>query len=193
MRDAYRSDRLLVVDLELTCWDASEPPAGQVPEPIEIGVVEIDTKALGITRSGRWLVRPRRSELSPFCTALTGISAEEIGRQGRPFPEVCHAVAHGFGTARKTWAAWGLDILPLAEAARVHGTSSPFSGSFLDLAQLFGMLAGTSRRIGLEDALSALGCPFEGRRHSALDDARNAARVYLEIARRLRAGGLLPP
>ncbi len=193
MRDSYRSDRLLVVDVELTCWETPEPPAGQIPEPIELAVVELDTKALRVARTGRWLLRPARSAVSPFCTELTGIEPGDLARRGRPFDEVARAVARDFGTARKTWASWGLDVVPLEAAAVRHGSPSPFGASFLDLAHLFGMLAGTSRRIGLEDALAALGLVFEGRRHSALDDARNAARVYLDIARRLREGGLALP
>ncbi|WP_207478366.1 exonuclease domain-containing protein [Arenibaculum pallidiluteum] len=192
MRHDYRSDRLLVVDLELTCWDGPTPP-DEEPEPIEIAVVEVDTKALAIGRTGRWLVRPTRSTLSPFCSELTGITLRDLARQARPLGEVTATVARTFGTARKTWAAWGMDAQPLAEACARNGVKSPFSDSFLDLAQLFSMLAGTSRRIGLDVALGILGTGFEGQRHRALDDARNTATIYMELARRLRRAGLEPP
>ncbi|HEV7367563.1 exonuclease domain-containing protein [Arenibaculum sp.] len=106
-RDSYRTDRLLVVDLELTCWDAPGPPPGEQADIIEIGIAEIDNETLEIARAGRYLVRPARSAVSPFCTGLTGIAPEELKRSARPFPEVRNAIVSDWAPRHKTWTAWG--------------------------------------------------------------------------------------
>ena len=42
---ARRTDRILVVDVESTCW-AGDPPLGQMSEIIEIGLGVVDVAAL---------------------------------------------------------------------------------------------------------------------------------------------------
>ena len=48
-------------------------------------------------------------------------------------------------------------------------------------------MSGTGALASLEDALVVMGLAQEGRLHSALADAANAARLWLEMARRWRA------
>jgi inhibitor of KinA sporulation pathway (predicted exonuclease) len=184
-RDSYRTDRLLVVDLEMTCWDGAAPP-GEQPDIIEIGIAEVDNERLEIARSGRYLVRPVRSAVSAFCTELTGITAAELKRDGRPFPEVRNRIVADWAPRHKTWTAWGKDHKAMAEAAAHHGVASPFSESHIDLGHLFDLLTGASQRIGLRAAMESLGIPPEGERHRAVGDALDAARVYLALARRMR-------
>jgi inhibitor of KinA sporulation pathway (predicted exonuclease) len=183
-----RTDRLLVVDLELTCWEGAPPP-GEAPEVIEIGVVEIDAPDRRVSRTKRCLVRPCRSRVSGFCAALTGLDAGLLQREGRPYAEVANSIRKEFGTARKVWMAWGQDDRALAGEERASGTPSPFSGAFVDLALLWTQFTGNGALASLEDALAAAGLPAEGRAHRALDDAMNAARLWLEMARRWRIRG----
>jgi inhibitor of KinA sporulation pathway (predicted exonuclease) len=182
-----RTDRLLVVDLELTCWEGA-PPSGEAPEVIEIGVVEIDAPDLRVSRAKRYLVRPCRSRVSEFCAAFTGLDAGLLQREGRPYAEVANGIRKEFGTPRKVWMAWGQDDRALAAEERASGTPSPFSGGFVDLALLWTQFTGNGALASLEDALAAASLAPEGRAHSALDDAMNAARLWLEMARRWRLG-----
>lgn len=185
-KDSFRTDRLLVVDLELTCWETRQPPEGEQPDIIEIGIAEVDNEKLEILRAGRFLVQPERSHLGDFCTRLTGITPGELARQGRPFREVCRSIEREWAPRHKTWAAWGKDALAVAEAAGIHGVESPFSASHIDLGHLYDLLSGAPQRVGLRAALGTLGLEQQGERHRAQDDAAGAARVYIELARRLR-------
>jgi len=67
---------LNVVDVEATCWEG-EPPAGQHSEIIEIGIVVLNLETLERTGKRSVMVRPEHSEVSAFCTRLTGITPEE--------------------------------------------------------------------------------------------------------------------
>ena len=69
-------NRLLCVDVEMTCWEG-EPPAGEVPEMIAIGIVDLRTDDLEIRREQSFLIRPQFSVISPFCSTLTGITPKE--------------------------------------------------------------------------------------------------------------------
>ncbi|HSK38502.1 MAG TPA: 3'-5' exonuclease [Arenibaculum sp.] len=185
-RDSYRTDRLLVVDLELTCWDRPQPPRGEHPDIIEIGIVEIDNEALEIMRRERFLVRPARSAIGEFCSGLTGITPEDVARFGRSFPEVRNRISKVWAPLHKTWAAWGTDRRAVEEAAVFHGVESPFSDSYLDLGHLYDLLTGAPQRVGLRAAMKTLGLAVEGERHRAVDDAGDAARIYIELCRRHR-------
>lgn len=182
-----RTDRLLVVDLELTCWEGA-PPAGEAPEIIEIGIAEIRTPDLEIGRSKRYLVRPRGSRVSAFCAQFTGLDEALLKREGRPYAEVASSIRREFGTPRKTWAAWGRDDCAIEAASHAARTPPPFSSSFIDFCHLWSLLSGEGALVSLEDALSAAGIEPQGQPHRALDDALNTARLWLEAARHWRDG-----
>lgn len=186
MTTSLRLDRLLFVDLELTCWEG-KPPPGEHGEIIEIGLAEVDAVALTITRSGRYIVRPRTSAISDFCADLTGITQADVKRYGRPLREVFASLRKDWGPARKAWYAWGADRLLLDESIRRGDADShPFSSGFFDLAQLYATLYGSGSRISLEDALTRENLKAGGRRHSAEGDAVDAAQVWMRLAERLR-------
>lgn len=186
MTTTLRLDRLLFIDLELTCW-AGDPPPGEESEIIEIGLAEVDADALEIKRSARYIVRPRRSTVSDFCTELTGLTQAEVKRQGRPLREVFGSVRKDWGPGRKAWYAWGADRFLLdAAVERGDAEAHPFSPGFFDLAQLYTTLRGCSARVSLEDALAREKLEPKGRRHSAEGDAVDAALVWMHMARCLR-------
>ena len=180
----FRTDRLLVVDLELTCW-SGEPPVGMSPEIIEIGIVEIDTAALEIARSARYLVRPYRSEVSDFCADFTGLTAVEL-RSARPFKEVSNTIRKAFGTQSKTWFGWGADNEAVARECEANGAQNPFSSSYVNFGHLWSLMTGVDHRIALEDAMKMVGSDPVGRLHSALADATNTARLWIELSRSVR-------
>ena len=187
-----RLDRMVVLDLEETCWDG-EPPAGERAEIIEIGIAEVllDGPAR-IGRTASLTVRPRFSRISPFCTRLTGITPE-AARRGRPLGEAVATVRQEFGGAGKTWAAWGRDDIPLARDCAAVGVAPPAHGGFVDIGALWAMLSGAERAEGLKAALESLGLVFDGTQHRALDDAVNAARVVIALSGMLRERLAAPP
>jgi inhibitor of KinA sporulation pathway (predicted exonuclease) len=182
--DGYdvRRDRLLFVDLELTCWENGIAPAGQSSEIIEIGIVEVDAPSLSITRTASFLVKPTRSEVSGFCTALTGITSTMLRSQGRPFAETCRLLERKWGTGGKAWMSWGPDRRAVDAACEIEGVASPFSQSFHDLGTLFSLAAGRKRGIGQTEAMEAFGLTRTGRIHSGEADAIALAELWMAAA-----------
>lgn len=182
---ALRYDRLLCIDLELTCW-VDEPPIGMRREIIEIGIVEADPRSLEILREDRYLVRPR-SEVSAYCTALTGLTDSELRRNGRPLVEVLRTLVSAYGTQRKATLAWGSDWSAIERDCTAAGIPNPFPGpAAINLGQVYMLMTGATQRPSVARALEELGLEFDGRPHGALVDARNTIAIYREMALRMR-------
>jgi inhibitor of KinA sporulation pathway (predicted exonuclease) len=175
-------NRILFVDVELTCWEG-EPPTGELPEVIAIGIVDLKTDDLEIRREKLFLVRPQASTISPFCSTLTGITPKE-GDSAPPLPEVVRTIRKTFG--QSDWCAWGRDDELIRESCERTGAELPFLGGFLDMAAQLRGLLGLTYRLGLDEALGRFDLDWEGPPHDALADARNLARLFMALARRLR-------
>ena len=175
-------NRMLFVDVELTCWEG-EPPAGEASEVIAIGIVDLKTDDLELRREKLFLVRPQVSTISPFCSTLTGITPKEA-EAAPPLPEVVRTIRKTFG--QSDWCAWGRDDALIRESCERAGTELPFPGGFHDLsAQVRGLL-GLTYRLSLDEALGRFNLDWEGPPHDALADARNLARLFMALAQRLR-------
>lgn len=183
----YKLDRILCIDTEWTCWDGP-PPDGMASEIIEIGIVEADIETLSILREGRYLVRPERSTVSPYCTALTGLTQREVHRQGRALGDTLRSLAKAFGPASKLTIAWGDDWSGIERECGLAGIPNPFPpGHAVDIGKAYAIQSGSTRRPGLETALERMGLGFEGEPHRAVTDARNTVRAYAGMSRALRA------
>lgn len=189
-----RTDRLLSFDTEWTCWEG-DPPEGMSPEIIEIGVVESDPRSGERLREARYLVRPSRSEVSAFCTALTGIAPEELRRHGHPLAEVVRRISKDFGHASKSCLAWGDDWTGVEAECRAAGVENPFSREgFVNVALVYTLATGADRRQSLREAMETLGVNPSGEAHRALDDARDALSVFEALSEIVRnAANRTPP
>lgn len=184
-----QAKKILAIDLEMTCDEPEKKD--MIKEIIQIGLVEIDPRALVITRRFSALVRPRKlAAVSPFCSSLTGVTAREIRLHGRPWKEVSSTVANAFGPGGKTVIAWGSDDEIIAKACVENEIANPFADArYIDLGRTFRLLFGAEDgkgAIGLDDALRRLSIPWPGRAHDALVDAEATALVWIEISKRLR-------
>jgi len=175
-------NRILCIDVEMTCWEG-EPPVGEVSEMIALGIVDLKTDDLEIRREKLFLIRPQFSAISPFCSTLTGITPKEA-EAAPPLVEVLQTVRKSFG--QRDWCAWGRDDELIRESCARAEVEFPFPGLFHDLAAQVRLLLGLTYRPGLDEALARFGLDFEGQAHDALADARNLARLFMEVARRLR-------
>lgn len=175
-------NRMLFVDVELTCWEG-EPPVGEISELIAIGIVALKTDDLRIRREKLFLVRPQISAISPFCSTLTGITPKEA-ETAPPLPDVVRTIRKTFG--QSDWCAWGRDDELIREGCERAGSELPFLGCFHDLAAQVRGLLGLTYRLGLDEALERFDLDWEGTPHHALADARNLARLFTALARRLR-------
>ena len=182
----HRLDRILALDMEMTCWEGA-PPEGMSPEPIEIGLVEADVETLEVLRERRFLVRPTRSEVSSFCEGLTGLSGGDLRKDGRRFEEAIRSIAKEFGVGSKACVAWGNDWSAIQAECALRGVANPFPPEHaINLGGLYALLAGGTSRIGQVQAVEDLGVGFVGRPHGAVADARAALSVWRELAGDLR-------
>lgn len=163
---------LLYLDLEWTCWNET-PPKGLRPEIIEVGVVEMDLTTLSLIREQAHFVRPRRWEISEKCTALTGITPEDV-RTGRPLDQIVALIAQQFDPLPKVCCAWGDDVAILAAKCSAVGIEPPFRRS-VDLSRILQQLLGAPGQMSLCAAMEFFGLKFDGVPHGALPDARNTA------------------
>ncbi len=184
----FRTDVALSVDVERTCWEG-EPPAGMRPEIIQIGLVDVDFERMTLGRGARFYVRPVRSEVSEYCTEITGITPGILKREGRPLGEVLRTIAKDWGAGRKSLLAWGSDWHAIDAECREAGCDNPFpADGAVNVGQVFSLLHGSETRLGMYAALQAAGIEPVGDRHDGLDDAKNLGLLMLHHARELRAG-----
>ncbi|MDT0347569.1 3'-5' exonuclease [Streptomyces litchfieldiae] len=174
---------LNVVDVEATCW-AGQPPAGQVGEIIEIGLTVVDLAARERRGRHRILVRPARSEVSAFCTELTGLTPAEAER-GVSFAEACRLLAAEHRAGERPWASWGdYDRNQFTRQCQSTGVRYPFGRRHTNAKLAFTEGYGLRKRPGMDQALRIAGLPLEGWHHRGEDDAWNIAALVLDLVGR---------
>jgi inhibitor of KinA sporulation pathway (predicted exonuclease) len=175
--------KVLAIDLEATCWDG-EIPSGQRNEIIEIGLTVLDIKT-GEREKHGILVKPKHSEISPFCTQLTTITPEMVDAEGVSFKEAMKFLKQ-FKPKERTWASWGdYDRRQFDRECREKGSAYPFGPSHINVKNLFALRYKLDREIGMAGALSKLNMPLTGTHHRGADDAWNIAGILGHI---LKAG-----
>jgi inhibitor of KinA sporulation pathway (predicted exonuclease) len=177
---AIYKDQALIIDLEATCWEGYEAPPGQTNEIIEIGicVLNVPTREIGTCES--LLVRPEASVISDFCTQLTGITQAQIDADGISFAEACHILETRYNSRNRLWASWGgYDHRMFIAQCKTRHIRYPFSDKHVNLKRLFADTYG--KRMGLKAALEKQALTMEGRHHSGVADAFNAARVLVTM------------
>ncbi|MER7518381.1 3'-5' exonuclease [Streptomyces sp. NPDC126499] len=176
-----------VIDVEATCWDG-QPPPGAVSEIIEIGLTVVDLTARRRVARHGILVRPARSEVSAFCTELTGLTPADVAT-GVTFAEACRILADEHDARRRPWASWGdYDRKQFDGQCRATGTPYPFGRpaerGHTNAKAVFTEAYGLRKRPGMAGALKIAGLPLEGRHHRGEDDAWNIAALVLDLVGR---------
>lgn len=173
---------LNIIDIEATCWDGP-PPSGQPNEIIEIGVCVLDMQSLERVERRSVLVRPERSEVSAFCTELTGLTPAEVAG-GVSFREACEELRRTFHTDSRPWASWGdYDRKQFQMQCAASGVPYPFSSRHTNAKTVYTEAHGLRKRPGMAQALAAAGLPLEGRHHRGVDDAWNIAALVAGLIR----------
>ncbi|GAA3399069.1 3'-5' exonuclease [Streptomyces roseoviridis] len=176
-----------VIDVEATCWDG-QPPPGAVSEIIEIGLTVVDLAARRRVSRHGILVRPARSEVSAFCTELTGLTPADVAR-GVTFAEAVRILADEYDARRRPWASWGdYDRKQFEAQCRATGAPYPFGRpaerGHTNAKAVFTEAYGLRKRPGMAGALKTAGLPLEGRHHRGEDDAWNIAALVLDLVGR---------
>jgi inhibitor of KinA sporulation pathway (predicted exonuclease) len=175
-------DQVLVVDVESTCWDGP-PPDGQRGEIIEIGVcaLEVDSLERGERRS--ILVRPEHSEVSPFCTELTTLTAADV-ESGVDFATACATLRKELRSEQRVWASYGdYDRRQFQRQCADAGVRYPFGIRHLNVKTLFALGWGLAEEVGMDEALRLADLPLEGTHHRGVDDAWNIAALLALMLR----------
>ena len=187
MNRSQKHNKLLVFDLELTCWENinddgsldKSPPPEMKNEIIEFGYVILDMKSRNIIEKGSWLIKPNKSTISDFCTKLTGITQERIDREAISF-EKFRSIIDKKGWRHIACTSWGYgDMIQFREHCTDRNLNSPLSKSFFCCKTAFGLWTGRNKGWGVKKALDKLNLDFEGTPHSALWDSYNTARILM--------------
>ncbi len=173
-------DRIIVVDVEATCWEGAPPP-GEVSEIIEIGICPLDVAAGRPLERRSLLVRPEQSRVSPFCTALTTLTQAQVDA-GMSFGDACAILAEEYGSRDRAWASYGeYDRAQFERQCRAQGIAYPFGPTHLNVKTLVAIALALPREVGMARALALLGLPLEGTHHRGSDDAWNIARILATL------------
>jgi len=172
-------NKLLIVDLEATCWEDKSMFAEM--ETIEIGALLIDLHDRDNAREFDCFIRPVRNPiLSDFCKNLTSINQEDVDR-AETFPVAFPKFLEWAGDLNGlTFASWGgYDKWQFENDCTYHKIEYPFEDHF-NIKRFFAK-AHRNKKYGLSRAVRKSGLEFEGTHHRGIDDARNIWYVLKKI------------
>ena len=186
-------NKCIVVDFEATCWAEEEKVSREHSEIIEIGITEVIMTnqfhmAPSLGKSSSILCIPQRGthaptampDLSKFCTELTGITNEQLQKEGKTFAWAAYDVNRRYG--KWTWCSWGeYDREILNQTCHMNGTMYPLSRNHINLKLVFSLITGHPV-CGILEALDYLQMKPIGRHHSGVDDSLNEARILVKMA-----------
>lgn len=178
-------DKLVVVDLEATCWNTQKEQRDQKSEIIEIGVCLLDLQTLEPEQKTSYLVRPRFSTISQFCTDLTTITADMLKEEGHYFNEVVNTFKKDFGLKYRTWCSWGAyDRVQFERNCEMYQVKYPFGRNHINMKNLYSLRFGLSKELGMMKALEHADIKPEGTHHRGHDDAWNIAKLAAKVLER---------
>ncbi len=182
------SPTITVFDLEYTAWECSMArqwmTPGEYREVVQIGAVKLDADSFAEVAAFDVLVRPRINPgLSAYFQDLTGITQQMVTAQGVEFGEAYGRFLDFAGDG--PIAAFGRDEQVLIDNLRLYGIEDarPLP-VFYNLRGWFAVQGLDPRGLLSCDIAPALGVPFVGHTHNALNDARSLAAGMAAIAAR---------
>lgn len=168
--------KIIVVDIEATCW-RKNPPPGEQNEIIEVGVCLLDTETLTPSHKKSILVKPTRSKVSDFCTKLTTLTQEQVDT-GISFAEACAMLEKEYESKAHIWVSWGNYDRKMFESQCISfGVPYPFHEQHINLKELHGTVMNKGQKMGMARAVKSVGLELIGTHHRGDDDAWNIARV----------------
>ena len=183
---------VFVADVESTCWETREEQGSRPNEVIEIGICVLEMKTGNILDASGYVVKPRYTTISPFCTQLTGWTQEAVDA-GSDIMDVLPTIQRDYGiTKNHVWFSCGeYDRIKLASAGRaslgelygIPHNDNPFAfmRSHINIKTLFALKHKLGREMGMERMLHHIGEKIEGRHHNGMDDAYNIAKIVRHV------------
>lgn len=168
------ADKILVIDVEATCWEGNPPP-GMQNEIIEIGLCLLDVRTRRPEGKRSIMVRPQRSTVSPFCTQLTTITPE-MAAKGVSFSEAIDILFDDYDAPNLPWASYGeYDKNQFRRQCASAGVDYPFSDTHINVKTSIAEARNWHKPVGMHSALAKLNLPLLGTHHRGHDDAWNIA------------------
>ena len=183
---AKKLDKIIVVDVESTCWQDSKP-AGQESDIIEIGICTLDVALGQRLEKESILVKPERSSVSEFCTQLTTLTQAQV-EQGIAFEAACLILKKKYLSKERIWASYGdYDRRQFERQCQSLQVSYPFDTRHINVKSLFAIIHALPQEVGMDKALELLNLPLEGTHHRGGDDAWNIAAILSRLLLQTRA------
>lgn len=174
-------DKIIVIDIEATCWEKGQAPENGKSEIIEIGICKLNMSDGSIEDKRSYFIRPVHSGVSEYCTALTGITPEKLEREGISLKEACSHIKNRYSSLQRAYAGYGgFDRSIMESQCREAGIRFPFSESYLDVKVLMSLMSG-EKAAGLIREMHARNIEFQGTAHSGADDALNTANLLYHV------------
>jgi inhibitor of KinA sporulation pathway (predicted exonuclease) len=174
--------KILVIDVEATCWENEPPNKTAAPrnEIIEIGITPIDIRTRTIEASRSIIVLPPTTEISEFCTKLTTLTPEFVEQNGIQYADAMKILKDEFKAHRNVFASWGdYDRRSFERNCTQNRVPYPFANLHLNVKALFAASLGYSG--GLNVCAADMGLTFEGTHHRGVDDSRMIARILVKL------------
>lgn len=176
----------VVADLEYTAWEGSLANGWSAPgefrEIVQIGAVRV-SRADGLREADAFsvLVRPTLNPvLSDYFTGLTGITNDDVAREGLDLTAALKAFAAFVGDL-PILTHGGDDRVVVAECAEKSLANPLVDGDWRDIRPAIETLTG--RTIMSADLPKHFGLPDMGGAHNALADSRALVQVLAHISR----------
>ncbi|MCK5717918.1 MAG: exonuclease domain-containing protein [Thiomargarita sp.] len=173
------TEKILVIDIEATCWK-DEIPDGQENEIIEIGICVLDAFTCERLEKKSLIIKST-SIVSEFCTELTTLT-QEIVDKGISLKEGCDILQTQYLSKERAWASYGAyDRKLFQRECHDKDITYPFNEEHINIKHRYADSASLKKKVGMAKALRQLDFPLEGIHHRGVDDAWNSANILAWI------------
>ena len=179
-------DKIVVVDIETTCWPRGETPKMEdgrdtKSEIIEIGICLLDINTKEITMSKGYIIKPENTIISSFCENLTTLKQEDVDK-GQSLVSALSNIPDIYMTPRRVWSSYGFfDKDHISRESYEKRIKYPFSQRHLNVKTMFAINHKLTSEVGMARALDILQFQPLGIHHRAADDAVNVARILTTL------------
>ena len=184
--------KIIIIDLECTCWEEGGNPAGVQQEIIEFGICNLDLKTLEVEDLNSILVKPKFGSISPFCTELTSITTEMVDANGVSFAEALKIIGKLYKPKDQIWASYGdfdrhMIKRQLGYYDGIERIKNPLGRTHWNIKNLFAVACRLPKEVGMARALEVCGRDLEGHHHRGVDDVKNIAKIVVDLIQRMRS------
>jgi len=179
------TDRFAILDLEWTSWEGAVERRwsgpGEEIEIVQVGMaVFADTPGIEEIDSLEFLVRPRiNPELSDYFIELTGITQQDLDKDGIDFSEALRHIEAFIGEDIRTIYSYGDDSRIVFRNCRLCGIEAPFQADMFASVkpEITAFAEHPEPEFTSSDLPEVMGFAAPGNAHTALADVRCIAQA----------------